>query len=144
MNMHSVNVHSLNMLGLKCILKLVDRSLVLLLTCYYCGCKYQVHMAHESDQGILEVRKHIQAYGKSLNKKALPWAGREREEKRDLAYDPGVLVAEVVRESHRVAQGGKPSFEGVCGISYILSLKIHTTKWEEEDSPSSTVELTVF
>jgi hypothetical protein len=52
----------------------------------------------------------------------------------------GVLV----RESRRVAQGGKPSLEGVCGISYILSLKIHTTKWEEEDSPSSTVELTVF
>ena len=59
-------------------------------------------MAQESDQGLLEVRKHIEAEGKQLKKKVL---------------------------CRRVAQGGKPSFEGVCGISYSLSFKIHT-KWE--------------
>jgi hypothetical protein len=40
-----------------------------------------------------------------------------------------------------VSQSGA---RGKAKIRYIFSLKIHTTKWEEEDSPSSTVELTVF
>lgn len=63
-------------------------------------------MARESDHGLLEVNQYIQVEGKSLRATSLT-RGRTPDQKRDLKYDPQVLVVEVVPGVSQTDAGGK-------------------------------------